>query len=294
MSVKESKAQLVGVSLALIIAALALTGYTARAPQTVSRATRAFDMVYGPLRATFFSSLGGVTGLFTNYRELVSIRSDYEELLHRTRVLEAERERATELIHENNRLQKLLNATEDTKLKRIVARVNGYRHTGWFHTISLAGGAEAGITPYSSVVSHDGVVGQVISVGEAYSRVLLLTDHTSSIDALVQSSRVRGVVEGVSERQLTMRFANATETIQVGDRIITSGFDGVYPSGLLIGRVSATDNDNGTLFQSVTVQPAVDVSDLEEVVVLVNPAQSELNSEVGLPSGVTTFSDKRR
>lgn len=294
MAAKESKAQLVGVSLFLILAALALTGYSARSPQTVSRATRAFDWVYGPLRSTFFSSLGGVTGIFTNYRELVSIRTDYEELQHRTRVLEQERERATELIHENERLRKLLNATQGSKLKPIVARVNGYRHTGWFQTISLAGGATAGITPYSAVVSHEGVVGQVISVGEAYSRVLLLTDHTSSIDALVQSSRARGVVEGVSERQLTMRFANATEAIQVGDRIITSGFDGIFPAGLLIGRVSATDSDNGTLFQSVTVQPAVDVNELEEVVVLVNPAQNEL----GVVSGETTppinLSDKKQ
>ena len=274
MPAKESRAKLIGVSVLLIVLALAMTGYSARSPLTVSRTTRLFDWVYGPLRSVFSSALGGVGSVFTDYRQLISIRTDYENLQKRTRVLEEEREQAAELVQENERLRKLLNATDGQTLKRVVARVNGYRHTGWFHTISLSGGADAGIKPNSPVLSHDGVVGQVISVGEAFSRVLLLTDHTSSIDALVQSSRARGVIEGVSERQLTMRFASATESIQVGDRIITSGFDGVFPPGLLIGRVSATDSDGGTLFQSVAVQPAVDVNALEEVVVLVNPAKT--------------------
>lgn len=266
---KESKTQLIAISLGLILISLAITGYSARSPLTVSRSARFFDWIYGPIREVISSSVGGVTGLFTNYTGLVSIRADYEELQRRTRVLEEERERAAELIQENERLRKLMNATDGTKLKRIAARVNGYRHTGWFHTISINGGSNAGIKPQSAVVTHDGVVGQVISVGEAFSRVLLLTDHTSSIDALVQSSRARGIVEGISDRQLGMRFAMAVESISVGDRVITSGFDGVFPPGLLIGRVSATENDSGALFKAVTLQPAVDVGALEEVVVLV-------------------------
>jgi len=281
LPVKQSRAQLLGVSLILITLALVLTGYSARSPLSVSRATRVFDWTYGPLRATFSAAFGGIASVFTDYRELVSIRSEYGELQSRTRVLEDEREHATELVQENERLRKLLNATEGQKLKRIAVRVNGYRHSGWFHTISLAGGAAVGIAPNSAVVTHDGVVGQVISVGDAFSRVLLLTDHTSSIDALVQSSRARGVVEGVSEKLLNLRFASATDAIQVGDRIITSGFDGIFPPGLLIGRVSATDSETGVLFQSVSVLPAVNVNALEEVIVLVGPTEVNPPTNIG-------------
>ena len=118
------------------------------------------------------------------------------------------------------------------------------------------------------VVSPQGVVGQVAEVFADYANVLLLTDKSSVIDVIVQRTRSRGTLRGYTQHQLTFEFFSIDEDLQVGDIVISSGLDGVYPEGLPVGIISASGKQGRKLFLTATVDPYVNFSKIEEVRVL--------------------------
>jgi len=123
------------------------------------------------------------------------------------------------------------------------------------------------------VIKGNALVGQVVVVSPNTSRVLLIIDHSSGVDSLIQSSRVRGVVEGLGRDVCELRYVPREEEVAIGDRIITSGVDGVYPKGLMVGLVSDVDKGAGSLFWSVKVKPAVNFSRLETVLIITSAGQ---------------------
>jgi rod shape-determining protein MreC len=117
------------------------------------------------------------------------------------------------------------------------------------------------------VLVPEGIVGQVFLVSGNAARILLVSDHNSGVDALVQRSRARGIVQGTVDGGCGLKYVKRTEDLQVGDAVITSGADGIFPKGLPIGRVTSVDKRGRGLFQSAEVQPRVDFEQLEEVLV---------------------------
>jgi rod shape-determining protein MreC len=120
------------------------------------------------------------------------------------------------------------------------------------------------------VVTHDGIVGQVIHAAPAVSQVMLLTDFRSGVDALVQRTRASVVVTGRGRKLAELKFLPMGADLQTGDRVISSGMGGVFPKGLMIGEVQDIHRNGGQTPQ-VEVHPSVDLSHLEEVLVLVKP-----------------------
>jgi len=111
-------------------------------------------------------------------------------------------------------------------------------------------------------------VGQVVEVTHRSSKVLLLTDPYSAVDVIVQRSRARGIVSGSIESGPIMKYVKRSEEIKEGDRLVTSGLDGVFPKGLLVGTVAKVRKKNFGLFQDVGASLSVDPSRLEEVLVV--------------------------
>jgi rod shape-determining protein MreC len=101
--------------------------------------------------------------------------------------------------------------------------------------------------------------------------VLLVSDHNSGVDALVQRTRARGIVQGTVDAGCALKYVKRTEDVQVGDDLVTSGLDGIFPKGLPIGRVVAIDKRGQGLFQSAEVAPRVAFEQLEEVLVTHGP-----------------------
>jgi rod shape-determining protein MreC len=120
------------------------------------------------------------------------------------------------------------------------------------------------------VLSAEGVVGQLIKVADRSSRVLLVTDNASAVAAVVQRSRARGVVRGAGRGRLTLEFSIREDDIKVGDQVVTSGIGGTFPKGLPIGEVTMVKKGEYGIFQIVEIRPAVMISRLEEVLVLLN------------------------
>ena len=124
------------------------------------------------------------------------------------------------------------------------------------------------MTKSSPVVVAEGIVGQVMDVSDRYAKVLLLIDQDSAVDALVQRSRARGVIKGDDEGRCTFQYVLRKDDIGVGDIVVSSGLDGVFPKGLRVGHVSEVVRRNAGLFQDVVITSFVDFEKLEEVLVV--------------------------
>jgi len=120
------------------------------------------------------------------------------------------------------------------------------------------------------VVGAAGLVGYVINTSRDVSKVLLITDHNSSVPAICQASRARGVVQGKTGELCDLNYVSRQEGVHPGERVITSGLGGRYPKGLIVGTVTRIEKKPYGVFQKVDVTPAVDFRKLEEVFVILD------------------------
>lgn len=135
-------------------------------------------------------------------------------------------------------------------------------------TINL--GKRDGLSDGLPVVTPQGLVGRLVRVGERSAHVLLLTDAASSVNALISRSRVTGVVQGIGEGKLKLRFVEQGKDLKPGDIVLTSGLGGVFPPGQPIGQVVSVRQQDIELFQEAEIRPIVDFARLEQVLVITN------------------------
>ena len=202
------------------------------------------------------------------YWNLLRMASENERLKARITELEAERSRLQEVEATNRRLRELLEFRSQLPPRSITAAVIGNSASTWSRSFVLDRGSEDGVARGMAVVSPVGVVGQVVAVAARSSKVLLIADPHSGVDVIDQRSRARGIVSGSFDGAPTMKYTKRSEDIQEGDRLITSGLDGIFPKGLLVGTVTKARKKTFGLFQYVEVGLAVDPYRIEEVLVV--------------------------
>jgi rod shape-determining protein MreC len=207
-------------------------------------------------------------GFFHDYLDLVNVRQQNDALKREVAELEAEHTRMVELQVENRHLADLLELREALGMSAVAARVIGVDPSGISRTLIISGGSDSGLQREDAVISTEGVVGKLIAVGPDSSRVLLIDDHNSGLDAFDQRSRARGIVTGELDAGMTMKYVDRTEDVRPGDAIVTSGMDGNFPGGLLIGTISQVSQEGPGLFLNVAVRPAVNFRELEQVLIL--------------------------
>jgi rod shape-determining protein MreC len=209
-------------------------------------------------------------GVWDNYIYLVNVQRDNQRLREELKWLRQENHRHLEASLQYQRLQRLLNFRDQTPLDVVAAEVIGRNSHSWTEIIYINRGTRDRVAKGLPVVTHDGLVGQVVHAAPTLSQVMLLTDFRSGVDALVQRTRASGVVAGRGRNVAELRFLPVGVDLQLGDRLISSGMGGVFPKGLIIGEVKDIHR-NGRQTQQVEIQPSVDFSHLEEVLVLVKP-----------------------
>lgn len=224
--------------------------------------------VLRPLDTVISLFTGGIAGGGAWVTELARAFSENRELRERLVRLEALQVERGELDQELLRLRELVELREERAPGGIVARVIRHDPTSWSEGVIINRGSSHGVQEGSAVIDPRGVVGQVIVVGTNTSQVLLITDPESGIDGVLQEGRARGVVEGRGSVTAEWRFVVREAPVRVGERVVSSGADGVFPRGLLLGIVSAIDPSGDGLFQSVEVRPAADLSRIEEVLII--------------------------
>ena len=150
----------------------------------------------------------------------------------------------------------------------VAAQVIGRDATNRYRAIILNKGESDGIKPDMGVVTPAGVVGRVVKTTGASSVVLLVTDPNNAIAGLIQRTRDEGIVEGTQQGLAQLKYIPLLSTLRDGDRVVTSGLVGDFPRGLVIGTITRIDKQEGALFQSAELMPEVDVSRVEEVLVI--------------------------
>lgn len=260
-------------SLSFLFACLSLfiTAYSARNPQMATVGTAALNELQRPVQTVVEKGAGSITGLWDSYLNLVDLRDQYTELEKKYRNLEQDKATLLEVQRENERLRTLLGVAEVVSTSPIVGRVLAYDPSNWVQAVSINRGSSDGVEVGMAAMTSEGIVGQVTAVGLTSAKVLLITDHSSGVDALLQDGRVRGIVEGAGRRSLRWRFVLENEEIKPGERLVTSGMDGVYPAGLFIGRVLSVERSDAGMFQEIEVAPAVNMARLEEVLMIKAP-----------------------
>ena len=183
--------------------------------------------------------------------------------------LEIERQKLLEAEATNRQLKQLLDFRSHLiPPGAITATIIANSAASWFQSCLIDKGSADGVRKGMAVVTPLGVVGQVVAVTPRAAKVLLLTDPNSGIDVLVQRTRSRGIVSGSLENGIVLKYMKRSEDVQEGDRLITSGMDGVFPKGLMVGTVIKVLKQHLGLFQFVEVLPAVQTPRIENVLVV--------------------------
>ena len=217
--------------------------------------------------------------IWGHYFFLVSVAKENDKLKKTISRAIDKNNKYREIEISNFRLRNLLNFRKTMKSQVIVAEVVGQDPSPWFKTIIIDKGKSDGVEKGLPVVVPEGIAGQVIDVSSNYSKVLLIIDRNSAVDALVQRTRDRGLIKGQSDGRCLSKYVLRKHDIKVGDTVVSSGLDGVFPKGLRVGCVSEIVKPDSGIFQEITVTPYIDFEKLEEVLVILDLPKHDFLSE---------------
>jgi rod shape-determining protein MreC len=253
---------------ALIVFSLYLMTAGVRQGDRVGAPARGMLEVLRPIQAGTANLAAGLRSFYDDYLNLVHVREENERLIAELARVKAEQARMAELEAENRHLTELLELRDVLGADAMAANVIGSDATGISHTLILGQGSASGLRPGMAVLSNQGVVGRIIETSPHASRVLLIDDHNSALDGFDQRSRARGIVAGMVDDGVIMKYVGRSEDIKAHDTIVTSGLDGIFPRGLLVGTVSRVHREGPGMFLVVQLAPAVSFRELEQVLVV--------------------------
>jgi rod shape-determining protein MreC len=243
-----------------------------------------------PFLITFSGFGRQINNVLTTARDLATLRARNNQLQTVVDTLTIDNLRLKEVEAENERLRGLLrfaqiNPNYDFRGGQVIARVISKGPSNYLASITIDLGSEHGIKQGMPVVTERGLVGRVHKVGPISSTVLLITDPSSGVPALIQRNRLVGVVNGRAGGDPVMDFIPQDAEISAGDLVITSGLGGAFPKNLVIGQIVEVHQRDYEMFQQATIRPTVNFDRLEFVQVITNfkplPGQPEEPESVG-------------
>lgn len=232
--------------------------------------------VFGAVAELQRVATGLITGTSDRWQQYVllqDVRLDNERLRTEMGELQIQLQQERALAQEARTLQALLDLKRSTKLETISAAVIAGAASPDFRTLTIDKGTRQGVQTDMAVVAPAGVVGRVITPTARAAKVQLLIDRNAAVAGLVERTRAQGVVVGTGGDRLEMEYVPGTADIKAGDRVVTSGIDGIYPKGFLIGQIESVQRGAGD-YTSVVVRPAVELSALEAVLVVSSAPES--------------------
>lgn len=204
-------------------------------------------------------------GIFFYHRNMVKA----EELGEQVEILRSKLFDMREIYQENSRLNSLLAFKQRSPFRLVSARVIGRFPDNWTSGVIIDKGKSSGINTGMVVINQIGLIGKIIETTSSTSKVLLINDPSQGISSIVQSSRQEGLVSGSLGTNLVMRYLPENAQISAGDIIITSELSRIYPKGLLIGKVIKVGYEFSGLNRFAIVRPAVELANIEEVLVII-------------------------
>ena len=255
---------------AILLFSLALMTLSAKQEKGTHFLDSMVGVILSPFQNFFTQTIQSISDGINHYFFLVDVARENDQLNLEVQRLINEKNKLIERIASQKRLAKLMAYEDDWEKKAVVASVIGKGATQWSKVIIINKGTQHGIRDHLAVVTDAGVIGQIIHAGLNTSKVLLIIDGRSAVDALFQNSRISGVVVGAGDDECHLKFVPNTADVKVGDQVLSSGLGGIFPKGLIIGKVSQVTKKKQGLFQDITLVPSSDLSRLEEVLVLLS------------------------
>ena len=253
---------------ALVLSFLLMTLQVRHETVSLTFTRQALLFIVSPFIRVTAVTIQGITGTWKDYVDLRAVREENKRLQLETTMLKRRLDQLQDQAVETQRLERLLAMRQSSRAQFLTARVVGKDATNWFKTVLLDRGSLEGIRRNQPALAPDGLVGRVVEVTLTSSRVQLLTDPVSAVGGLIRRTRVTGIVSGNLGAGARVRYLPLMADVAVGDEVVTSGMGGVFPKGILIGRITSVERKSGALFQEATLQSAVDLSRLEEVLIL--------------------------
>lgn len=275
-----SKRMLIIIAVIMFIAlSIVLLSITARRQSVSVESEKIPVAIVGPLQGMATYSIRAVRDVWKHYFYLVSAAKENDRLKKELSIAKEINNRCIETKLSNVRLRNFLNFQKEETRKMVAAEVIGKDSSAWYKSIIIDKGTGDGVQKGYPVVIPEGIVGQVVIAAKHYAKVSLIIDINSAVDALIQRSRARGIIKGTTSERCFFNYVLWKDDIGVGDTVVSSGLDGVYPKGLRIGYVASVVKRNSGIFQEVEVVPYVDFEKLEEILVIINSPLYEFTSE---------------
>ena len=273
----------------LLLVNFALMTYDARDEATKQRKIRSIvqTIVYPFQRGA--SSVGnGVSGLFGNFGELRRASVENQQLREQVRQMQDELRDTRQQVAEADRLEKLLDLKAKSGYQTLAARVIARDPSMWFDNIVIDKGRWSGIELNMPVVAPGGIVGRVVSTSPLSSQVMLITNEKSGAGAVagqLGQTNALGSIRGLGESGLLeMRYVSGLEKVQAGDKVITTGQDGIYPAGYDIGAVVEAGSGQAAQAQAIRIRPTAGLDRLKEVAVLLYRPPARTEYDQALPN----------
>jgi len=260
----------------LFLVSITLLSSNIRESHHLSFPERVLLQVMSPFQRAINFTLNGAIHTWDNYIDLIHTKKENRELRKEVNWLRFENNILIEKNLMYRRLESLLSFYSVDNFRLELAHVIAKDFTSWNQIVMIGKGSQHGIQANMPVSTHLGLVGRTVFVSNQVSKVLLITDIRSAVDALVQRTRDSCVVVGFSPTLCNLKYLSVNAEVQMGDNIISSGLGGLFPKGLSIGTVTEINNQKDGLFQEVKVKPSADLTKLEELFVFLNKFEPDV------------------
>ncbi len=263
----------------LSICTLALYIYRHRQGQTGLIDNILITLSGGVQKQVFYLSRGG-RAIYDHYFWLVGTSKKNEELIQEVAQLKAQLTQLNEITGENQRLKTALDFKAQHPQPMMAAHVIAHDVSPDYVMVRIDRGKLDGVEVGLGVVSSEGVVGRIQRAAPHYSDVLTLIDPSSNLDGIIQRSRARGILSGQAKQiSCHLKYLDRLEDVVVNDAVVSTGYSGIFPKGILMGHVTQVTPSSSGLLQSITVKSAVDIYKLEEVFIVLPAATAEKAAE---------------
>jgi len=236
--------------------------------------------VFSEVQRATSGVVSGVRRVWAGYVSLRHVRVENEELKRQLAAAQIELQVQRALADRSRRLEQLLGLRDSSNLSTVAAAIIAAGATPDFRTVTIDKGKRDGLHADMAVIAPAGVVGRIVVPSARNAKVQLLIDRNAAAAAIVERSRAQGVVVGAGDERLQMEYVSEVADIVTGDLVVTSGIDGIFPKGSVIGHVETVEKA-GSVYRRIVVRPAVDFSSLEEVLVVLTPTAARAAAEGG-------------
>lgn len=235
---------------------------------TYSKAKGNIGEIAGPTLKLIGKPANLVGYLFDTYINLIDTKKENVELKKKLDILQLENQKISEFDKENKRLKSILKLAEQHPNKMIAARVIGEDIKNWFRCIIIDKGRDSGVTEKMPIITPKGLVGQAVEINKWHSKIMILNDTNSSVDVYVEGKNTRGILEGTGQTTLKLKYILKNDDTAIGDKLITSGKDSIYPKGLPTGIIITVNRNNSGIFADIDVMPFNNYKRLDEVLII--------------------------